>query len=559
MDNKLLDNLDSDKMYNEIFKIDNIKAEQYIAYLKSIIYINNEITNNLIITINNIFDQSTLNYDTNFLINFTNISKLITHNFNNYYFEMTSIDNRENDSRNNDYILIISVFCFKYIIKILALDDNKQKYILAETNCSEFIRDNIIFKNICPHFVTYINKLCIGNNIGKIKLKYKNNIAIIYHYISAWTVNINNNIIRIGNLDELFQNFSLYKNYFKLEYINIILYNILFQIIYSICALSKFRINHNDLKTNNILLHGNYNTNTYDLYKIQSNNEIINFYLPNLGFKVKIIDFGLTHSDKYNKLSNPISKKHELINEAGLFTYYSDYYDLHLIINYIFTGYLLENIYIEIKKFLCQIINSKYLGKTNNNKFINKYWRLAFPYTLKEYINYIKSDNVSETDKITDKITDNVLETNNILEPDNILETDQILESDKITDNVLETDNILESDKIIDNVLETDKILKTNNILDTKTNIISKLNYDLIYDINHNLIISNELKKNLLKYMMHISKSDKIDYHILNMIIDPLDNNINHIMKPLEAIKLFKMFLIKQDDIIICNTYELIL
>ena len=125
-----------------------------------------------------------------------------------------------------------------------------------------------------------------------------------------------------------------------------------------------------------------------------------------------------------------------------------------------------------------KIINTKYIGTNKNNIYINEYWRLGFPLTIKYLIE--------------------------------------------------------------------------------KTNIAILKNIKLTYDENNKLIITDELRENLIKHLLEISREKNLSKAIINNIIDPLDNNINMILSPIEAIKLFTNYQTKpSSDINIIDSYAI--
>jgi serine/threonine protein kinase len=160
-----------------------------------------------------------------------------------------------------------------------------------------------------------------------------------------------------------------------------VLYNILFQIIYSLCSLSKYKINHNDLRTDNIMIQKTDLNEGYYKYVINDKE----YYLPNYGFQIKIIDFGLSIFNKFNKYNE---NEFESMDSIGILQLYSPYYDLHTIINEIYLkSQFIYDKYPNFFKFLLDIVDIKYLG--NDNKYINMYWRLYFPYKYDYYIKHI--------------------------------------------------------------------------------------------------------------------------------------------------------------------------
>lgn len=368
-------------MNNILFNINN---NNYNEYLNDTNKFNNYIANKLRNTIRNIFTINALNYDTNYIKEIIKFSSIIFNNLKKYKLVFEILDKRKYNIKNNEYIFITNILCFKYIIKIISDSKNGFKSSLNEIYNSIFIKHNFILTDVCPHFTYLITYIPINKKFNEIDLRSSINYGLIFDYINPWIINES---LKITSLEYLLANISKLKEIFSINYINKVLYNIFFQIFYSICVFSKFRINHNDLRPSNILIHGNYdNLNTYDKYTIIIDDKITDYYLLNLGFKVKIIDFGLTNSDMIDKLNNQKALTHELSNEAGIFKLYSEFYDIHYIINDILCRIKRNDLTDEFYDFIISIIDNKYISSNNKNIYINEFFRLGFPFTIKEYV-----------------------------------------------------------------------------------------------------------------------------------------------------------------------------
>lgn len=452
---------------NNIFNIDNLIIGEYNELLNKNIIINKDINDKIKKICELTLSDSGIYYKYNFLIQFYNIFKELYENniHKNYILDLSIIDNKT--SKNNECIFLNKLLCFYFIIKIMSNERTGIESITSEINISEFINNKFTFNNSCPHFILYITQIQnIKNKFFQYNIATNNNIGLIYHNINSWIITIHNKKYKINNLKSLL--ICLCKNDTLLdhEYVSNLIYNILFQIIYSLCALSKYNINHNDLRSENILLQNGYTyNNNVDNYKITVDNQVFNFFVPNYGFKIKIIDYGMSYSDNIETLQNPLIKYCELLNSAGVYNIYSNIYDIHCIINEIYIK--MHPVYgnSSICKFMEKIINTKYIGTNKNNIYINEYWRLGFPLTIKYLIE--------------------------------------------------------------------------------KTNIAILKNIKLTYDENNKLIITDELRENLIKHLLEISREKNLSKAIINNIIDPLDNNINMILSPTEAIKLFTNYQIE--------------
>jgi len=486
----------------------NVSKSDIDKYVNSLIYNNdldNDIFFNLIDLLNETLSDDGILYRNSFIRNLTLFSQKLFDNFYVHNLELKKLDTRVYDNTNNETILYTSYFCYLYVLKILSDRKNGKNSISIELKNSKFFNE-IVFNNICPHFSTYITDFKISDYFCNIKLKSKTNHCIVSHYINAWKFKLNNSHHRISDVCELFNKFYKLKDIIDQNTIDKILYNVLFQIFFSILTMSTYKINHNDLRPANILLHGNYSkTDHFDLYIIKTKDEILKYYLPNLGFKIKIIDFGLTHSEFVDNLQNYKAVNYCISKEAGIYPYYSDVYDQHYFINDILTRNI-DVISPEIYLFLKSIVDDKYIGTNKTNKNICEYWRLAFPFTISHFISKLKEDFIIDID--SENILSNKYKINSI--PSNV---QTIIKDICVTTLTYDSDNKLETNMIL-----IEKILDFVNCM------------------------SDCLKSNPA---------------LLNMLIDPLDNNINSILKPLDIIKKFAMYNVDINQDLILNTYEL--
>ena len=421
-----------------------------------------------------------------------------------YNLNLHQIDPRKEKDKNNEFVFINKILCFFFVIKIISSERNGLESNCVERNISIFINNNLTLTNICPHFALFITEI---KNIRNVFCRYifqtKYNSGLVYHNIDPWILTISNKKYKISDLSSLINTYCKNYNLINHKYVSNMLYNIYFQIIYSLCALGKYKINHNDLRSANILLQNGYEyDNAVDHYKIITNNGIMDFYVPNYGFKIKIIDFGLssqeinqTNQNNQNNLNdqnnisdetnlhNPKSKYFDLLNCAGVYNIYSDIYDIHCVINETYFKLKQGFANLEIYDLMEKIVNKKYLGTNKTNNYLNEYWRLGFPFTIDYYLKKINKNTVYGL--------------------------------------------------ILDDVI-------------------------LSYDSNDKLIVNTELKNNLLDYILEVSKEKSIVPSIINNIIDPFDNNNDAILTPIKAIKLFEKYMepINENTKII-NTYIL--
>jgi hypothetical protein len=155
-------------------------------------------------------------------------------------------------------------------------------------------------------------------------------------------------------------NYSDLNIYFKDSRSNLLLEKIfLFEIVYSLVCFETMGISHNDLKPDNIVF-SNYEINTSKVRKyIANGNE---FYLPNIGYITKLIDFefsnSLLHDETFDN-SSYIPFVNRSVSSGnydnfGIARYFYPGFDLHSILNYIYT-YRYDNINIETRDFIKEV------------------------------------------------------------------------------------------------------------------------------------------------------------------------------------------------------------
>jgi hypothetical protein len=468
--------------YNPMYKIDNTIVNSYVDYLEKNIIINHEYTNKMVSLIRNILTSDSVNYNYKYLKELIDVFNIFysSKTYLNYKMDLKIVNNNSDDS-NNEKILIHRLLCFSFIIKILSDEENDYSSITSEYNISKFITDNIVLNNESPHFPVLISFINISGSLGSHLFSTDNNYGLVYDYIKPWSIFIRSSEKEVHDLNRLLQ--LLYANRFNLtqDYIYDVLESIIFQIIYSLNVLAKYRITHNDLRPSNIMIQGGYETNSnmYDHYQINNQYQTLNYYVKNMGFRVKIIDFGLSSSDLIDGLMSPKSKSHELTDRAGIYQEFSQYYDIHYFINDLLCRNVLNKICPKIDDLLCQIVNDKYIGN-KSNIYINEYWRLTFPYMIKDFIK-------------------------------------------------------------------------------TKTDYFGHI--ELKYSSDNKLIVDHTLIhafKIYLNITTNINTNAETFRKILNMISDPLDNNPDYILTPIEAIQLFNNLKMKPySDLQISNKYVL--
>jgi hypothetical protein len=369
--------------------------------------IKNELNNENVVVINKIEYLQKMN------IFFESILK--TFNYKNFITKKI----KNNGSENNICILYIRLNKkMRIVMKIISLQINEYNDIYNEIENSKYI-NNILTENNCPHFVFFITSIKINkDNLSIDQLDDNNNFCLIYDYVYPWIIEFGNIRYSISRLDDIFYIFNniLFSRSFDQDYIDKILFNIFFQIFYSLCVMKKNNLSHNDLRTANILIGSYYEDYNYFHYKIIHENKEYDYYLENLGFQVKIIDYGLSYSNNIKNYKKKESHDYIMIGESGIYELFTNYYDIHTLINEILSNndIKLSLISPKLYQLFTTIIDKKYTGIYLKNKYINKYWRLSFPYTIKEYISF---NNLESTVKL------NYDENHNLIINDNLINT----------------------------------------------------------------------------------------------------------------------------------------
>ena len=197
-----------------------LKSDQSSSYLK----------NQLLFLMNQLLSKDAVYYRSNYIMQLKSIFEILYDNNLVNFNDITLIKLDTNQSKNNEIILLNSVLCYKFIIKIISNIKKNHSINNTEKNISLFITNKIVLTNICPHFTIYITNLNINSMIGKYRLYNNDNIGLIYHYIEPLKINYMDNIYNISNLDDLFIFYSKNKNNIKQDYIDQILFNVFFQI-----------------------------------------------------------------------------------------------------------------------------------------------------------------------------------------------------------------------------------------------------------------------------------------------------------------------------------------
>jgi len=173
--------------------------------------------------------------------------------------------------------------CNKIIAKIIDDDHEKEPEILR------LLTKNIVMKDVSPNIAVYYSHIKCDNNSRLIssykfnesfnKNKYKTSI-LFTEYIDGITLD-----------DWLRKSHSLEEHL-----------SILFQIIYTLSVLQeKYKLVHNDLHGSNIMLKKTKGIkNSYWIYNYKGKT----YYIPDIGYQVKIVDFGLSSIYKKNIITD---------------------------------------------------------------------------------------------------------------------------------------------------------------------------------------------------------------------------------------------------------------
>jgi len=214
---------------------------------------------------------------------------------------------KPNDSASKSVVFKITDTNTKYIyiLKVmLDTDDNDISFKTEEENYKTMM--NMLSKRLTPHVFTFIDsKIFKPPEISGTELFLrlgtitpKINFTTIKNYYLLLTETSDHNLMTLHDF--------LIKN--KTNMTDHILFNILFQIMYTLYIFNKLKIKHNDLHFGNIMVSIAKKNILESRFKVEFNN-IYHFdrkrvCLPNLGISVRIFDFDRTskaETDSYGK------------------------------------------------------------------------------------------------------------------------------------------------------------------------------------------------------------------------------------------------------------------
>ena len=233
------------------------------------------------------------------------------------------------------------------------------------------------------------------------------------------------NLIKNNNIQEVCC-LQLREHFFKsiilteyLEKNQCIYKGLLFQVIHTLAILQKEfpGFKHNNLILKNIFVYLKKNDNDYIEYEGFKNDK---FYLPNIGFDIKITNFEKSIISKYYEINTDIS------NEPN------QYYDLYTFMNDLISFKTINDCDKETSKFF-----DKYLPVDIRNKFTNN-------------IEIIKPQ-----DLLYDKYFDNFMKKSSSVQSNSIINHQYIIGKNKIIETYMNSDNhsiLGEQNKIKSNI-----------------------------------------------------------------------------------------------------------
>ena len=253
------------------------------------------------------------------------------------------------------------------------------------------------------------------------------------------------NLIKNNNIQEVCC-LQLREHFFKsiilteyLEKNQCIYKGLLFQVIHTLAILQKEfpGFKHNNLILKNIFVYLKKNDNDYIEYEGFKNDK---FYLPNIGFDIKITNFEKSIISKYYEINTDIS------NEPN------QYYDLYTFMNDLISFKTINDCDKETSKFF-----DKYLPVDIRNKFTNN-------------IEIIKPQ-----DLLYDKYFDNFMKKSSSVQSNSIINHQYIIGKNKIIETYMNSDNhsiLGEQNKIKSNIdiMVYKRVIKKENFNSKKKN-----------------------------------------------------------------------------------------
>lgn len=173
-------------------------------------------------------------------------------------------------------------------LKVVPLETKFEKHehpINLEFISLKELTDNVILKNISPHFVYYLGSQKVSNKSRAVKFLNLKRLEV-EDQIRPYSNMLISEYIEGGSLDNWV--YDVYEN--DNEISNEEWKSLIFQLVYSIAIMQHhYKMMHNDFHYGNILIDTSIKKipGQYFVYKVQNNT----YYLPNTGFIPKIWDF----------------------------------------------------------------------------------------------------------------------------------------------------------------------------------------------------------------------------------------------------------------------------
>lgn len=301
-------------------------------------------------------------------------------------------------SASGSFVYLYSHKNKNYIIKIAGYKTLFSKIIINNVIVENKIYNylNLLyFMDVCPHFFYNYSATGFINN--------KNELSRLMLFNETRT--------SYENITNLLDTINKYIN--NVQFMNIVLPILLFQIIYTLECFSRMKLKHNDLHLGNIMilidkkniLQSDFNVEEYTKYIIPhrtdndffgDNNDYYNLWksknkdngdkeyiIPNIGFKVRIYDFD--RSILYNENNKPIIYDNKIYNTKKNHKNHK-----HLIYNYDLT--------LNMNTIPCDLVDiTKVLSALYNEKIIDTSITIQKIYDtlyIKLYKSFFKKSNV---------------------------------------------------------------------------------------------------------------------------------------------------------------------
>jgi len=273
---------------------------------------------------------------------------------------MTQLIKVKNTSEVKGYPFMINNKKYKFGLKVIPVENKYEKH--EHPSNLEFIilqhlTENIVNKQISPHFAHFLGYFKISNRVRALKhinlkrlevedLIRKHSNVVISEYVNG------------KSLDNW-----LHDTYENDEKISDMQWKVLtFQLIYTIYVMQAYyKLNHNDFHYGNILIDTDVKAGGYFVYKVNNKS----YYIPNTGIMPKIFDFeyamvysnriedaypnkfivGHCTYDRY-KHTSVLNKDSDYDDDEDNVPYnYSEVYDLHYFLTSLLDLYISSDLF----------------------------------------------------------------------------------------------------------------------------------------------------------------------------------------------------------------------